>query len=111
VLVLLAGYVTADAYDVVPGALTTSPPEADAQPYPGVRLPGERPVAATVDTLDPDAPVPDAAAIEAAVARTVDGSTIGGDVSVRVLDAATGDLLAERDPDASVPVASSAKIL
>jgi D-alanyl-D-alanine carboxypeptidase/D-alanyl-D-alanine-endopeptidase (penicillin-binding protein 4) len=111
VLALLAGYVAADAYDVVPGVLTTSPPEADAQPYPGVRLPGPRPVAATVDALDPDAPVPDAAAVEAAIARVVDESTVGGDISVRVLDAATGDLLAERDPDVSVPVASSAKIL
>src|SRR5690606_23952206 len=53
----------------------------------------------------------DVAAVEAAIERVVGESTIGGDISVRVLDAATGDLLAERDPDVSVPVASSAKVL
>ena len=110
-LVLLAGYLAADAADAVPGFLTTEPAPPAAEPYPGVALPGARPAAAVVDPLDPDAPAPTAEGVTSVVERFVEDPDRPGEVAVRVVDSASGEVLAERDPVSALATASSAKLL
>ncbi|MGC5627511.1 D-alanyl-D-alanine carboxypeptidase/D-alanyl-D-alanine-endopeptidase [Georgenia sp. Z1344] len=110
-VVLVALYVLLDVQDAVPGVLTDEPAPADAAPYPAVALPGARPAAAPVDLLDPAAPAATPDAVGSAVESLVADPARPGDVAVRVVDSATGEVLAERDPTSALQTASSAKIL
>lgn len=113
VLVLAGGaYATADAYDVVPGAVTLAPEPAPAAPFPDA--PGASTVgtgAAVLADLDDAAPAPDAAQVQALVDGLGADPRLGPSVGVLVADALTGDVLAERAPDAARTPASTAKLV
>lgn len=110
-----AAYLTADAYDVVPGALTLAPAGPTAAPFP--TAPGAvRPTvdAAALEPLKPlgtSAPVPSAAAVQAAVDAFAADSRVGPGVGVLVTDAATGDVLAEHGSTTPRQPASTAKLV
>lgn len=113
VLVLAGGaYATADAYDVVPGVVTLAPEPAPPAPFP------EAPGAGTVGTgaqvladLDAAAPVPGGAQVQALVDGLAADPRVGPSTGVLVADALTGDVLAERAPDAARTPASTAKLV
>jgi len=100
-LLLAAGWATADALDVAPGFLTVRPVIPEPQPYP-------------VPTASPAAPV--IAAGDAAPAGEVQpvvdalGADLG-DVSVTVVDVATGEAVGELAADVPRIPASSLKLL
>lgn len=113
-VVLLAGgaYATADAYDVVPGLVTLAPEVAPAEPFP--TAPGAS-VAATgaqvLADLDPAAPQPDAARVQALVDTLVADPRVGPSVGAVVADALTGEVLAEHGSAAARTPASTAKLV
>ncbi|UZN04008.1 D-alanyl-D-alanine carboxypeptidase/D-alanyl-D-alanine-endopeptidase [Cellulomonas sp. S1-8] len=113
VVVLAAGaYGTADAYDVVPGIVTVAPPIADPLPFPtapGAVEPTAVPRA--LGDLDPQVPLPAAAAVQALVDALVTDARMGPSVGVAVVDQLTGELLAGNVPDAGRVPASTAKVL
>lgn len=105
------GYGVADAYDRVPGALTLAPPPPAPSPFPtppAAVPPPELDVAATAAT---DAPVPDAAAVQADVDAAVVHPWMGTSVGVVVADQLTGEVLATSSPEVLREPASTAKIL
>ncbi|KRD45533.1 D-alanyl-D-alanine carboxypeptidase [Cellulomonas sp. Root930] len=113
VLVLAGGaYATADAYDVVPGMVTLEDPPPDPLPFP--TAPG---AVEPVDTgsaladLDPQAPVPVAANVQALVDGLVKDPRMGTSVGVVVADQLTGDVLGAHLPDAGRTPASTAKLV
>lgn len=115
VLVLAGGaYVTADAYDVVPGMVTLAPPVPDPSPFPtapGAAEPAD--VVPVMTELDDQVPLPDAAAVQALVDGLVGDARLGSaaDVGVLVVDQLTGEVLGEHQAgDARTP-ASTAKVL
>ena len=94
VLALAGGYVAADAYDVVPGVLTTEPPYPEPSPFP--QAPGAvaaPPLEVTMPALGDAAPVPDAATVQGLVDALAADTRLGPRVGVLVTDAATGDVL------------------
>jgi serine-type D-Ala-D-Ala carboxypeptidase/endopeptidase (penicillin-binding protein 4) len=112
VMVLAGGYLTADAYDVVPGILTTDPPVAPAAPFP--TPPGAVEAtspATTLPVLDAAAPLPDSAAISASLDALAKDPRMGGRVGGVVLDGITGEVLAQTAPDTLMVPASTQKIL
>ncbi|GAA3230989.1 D-alanyl-D-alanine carboxypeptidase/D-alanyl-D-alanine-endopeptidase [Oerskovia jenensis] len=112
VVVLAGGYLTADAYDVVPGVLTTAPAVAPAAPFPvppGAVDSGSP--AQTLPALDESAPLPDAAAISASLDALVKDTRLGGRVGGVVLDRITGEVLAQSGADTLMVPASTQKIL
>lgn len=113
VVVLLAGgYVAADAYDVVPGVLTTQDPYPEAAPFPvapgAVAAP---PLAEPLPAVGDQAPLPSAASIQHAVDALVKDTRLGPQVGVVVTDLATGTVLGEHAPDTPRAPASTQKIL
>lgn len=113
VLVLAGGaYVTADAYDVVPGMVTLEDPAPDPLPFP--TAPG---AVEPVDTgsaladLDPQAPVPAAANVQALVDGLVADPRMGASVGVVVADQLTGDVLGAHLAEAGRTPASTAKLV
>jgi serine-type D-Ala-D-Ala carboxypeptidase/endopeptidase (penicillin-binding protein 4) len=111
VMVLAGGYLTADAYDVVPGFLTTAPPVAPAAPFPTPPGAVEAPSpAATLPVLDEAAPVPDAAQVAASLDALVKDPRMGGRVGGVVMDRVTGEVLAQSAADALMIPASTQKI-
>ena len=67
ILLALGGtYLVADAFDLTPGVLTARPLEEEPVDFPSVKADAALPVA--IPTLDPNAPIPDAAAVDAALA-------------------------------------------
>jgi D-alanyl-D-alanine carboxypeptidase/D-alanyl-D-alanine-endopeptidase (penicillin-binding protein 4) len=113
VLLLAAGaYVTADAYDAVPGLVTLAPAPAPARPFP--TAPGAvdaRAPAAPLAALDAAAPVPDRTRVDTLVRALVADARVGPSVGVLVADQATGDVLAVNDPDTPRTPASTAKLV
>ncbi len=109
VLVLGAGgYAAADAYDLVPGVLTLEPAPS-AAPYPTVP-------AADIDgpalaALDPSAPAPTTAQVQAKVTALVADPRLGPSVGVVVADQLTGDVLGSQSASTGRQPASIAKIL
>lgn len=105
-LALLLGYAALDAADVVPGPLTTRPalPAPAAYPVPEVSR------APIPQILDDDVPAPaaDVASIVTAVAGDDD---MGESVSVTVMDAGTGAVVASAGETRPVAPASSLKVL
>lgn len=112
VVVLFGGYLVADAYDVVPGMLTTAPAPAPPEPFPSA--PG-----ATTGTmsepalsgLPEDAPVPDRQAVGRLVTDLTKTEQLGRRVGVLVTDPATGDALGGAAPDRPMVPASTQKVL
>lgn len=111
VLGLAGGYVAADAYDVVPGALTTRPVVVEPAPYP--QLDGAP--AAPAAVLGSAAPVPlspESAARAAELVAALPGAEGAGPrPSAVVVDLATGATVAELAPTQLGPPASSTKVL
>ncbi|MFE6236568.1 D-alanyl-D-alanine carboxypeptidase/D-alanyl-D-alanine-endopeptidase [Cellulosimicrobium sp. NPDC057862] len=112
VLALAGGYVVADAYDVVPGVLTTAEPYPEPNPFPDA--PGAvaaPPLEVGLPPLDGAAPVPAAATVQELVDDLAGDTRLGPRVGVLVTDAATGDVLgASGDAVGHVP-ASTLKTL
>ncbi len=115
-VVVLAGsaYLTADAYDVVPGFLTLAPAAPTASPFPtapGAVLPSADPRSLEpLKALDPAAPAPSAAAVQAAVNALAADPRVGPSLGVLVEDAATGHVIAEHDAATPHTPASTAKL-
>lgn len=110
-LALAGGYAAADAFDVVPGFLTTRPVVVEPVPYPqldGVPAPA-------VPVLASAAPVPMSEASAARVAELVSAlpgtAGAGPRPSIVVVDLATGATVAELMPTQLGPPASSTKVL
>lgn len=105
-LVLVAGYLAADAVDAVPGVLTTAPPiEVQALPQPSAQAPE----VALPEPLPADAPVPvDLAAL---VEPVFDDAELTGRWSYDIRDALTGDVLLARDESTAHTPASVTKVL
>jgi len=113
-VVVLAGgaYVTADAYDVVPGLVTLEEPPPDALPFP--TAPGAVDPAATVPALadlDPQAPVPVPGSVQALVDGLVKDPRMGSSVGVLVADQLSGDVLGAHLPEDGRTPASTAKLV
>jgi len=112
VVLLGAGYATADAYDVVPGIVTLAPPVADPSPFP--TAPGAvdpTAVPRALGDLDPQVPLPAADQLQSLVDGLVTDPRLGPSVGVTVVDQLTGETLASHQPDAGRVPASTAKIL
>ncbi|MEN5073757.1 D-alanyl-D-alanine carboxypeptidase/D-alanyl-D-alanine-endopeptidase [Isoptericola cucumis] len=112
VVVVFGGYLVADAYDVVPGMLTTAPAPAPPAPFPSA--PGattgtmaERPL----PDLPDDAPVPTRQAVGRLVTDVTDSGRLGKRVGVLVTDGTTGDALGGAAPDRPMVPASTQKVL
>ncbi len=113
-VLLLAGvgYGAADAYDLVPGVLTTAPVPAPASPFP--TAPGAAGAPALLDVppgLDPAAPAPDAATVQAWADALAADSRMGGSTGVEVTDVLTGTVLAQVSATTPRTPASTAKLL
>lgn len=128
VLVLAAGgYLTADAYDVVPGFLTLAkaPNTAGISPRPGA-TPGATPSASVTQVPIPSvassppaplvaagggAPLPTGAGLKAALTAVLADPGLGSSVGVTVRDAATGAHLLDVSPQVPRIPASTVKLL
>lgn len=107
-----AGYVAADAYDLVPGLVTLDPVPAPAAPFPTAPGAVDAPqVSAAVDQLDPAAPVPAAAQVRALADALVADPRMGTSVGVVVADVLTGEVLADVDGARARIPASTAKLI
>lgn len=113
VVALVGGaYVTADAYDLVPGFVTLAPEAAPAAPFPQAPGASTDPTAAQVlADLDPAAPVPAASAVQALVQGVATDARLGPAVGVVVADALTGEVLGGNAPDQARTPASTAKLV
>ena len=125
-VLVAAGYLTADAFDVVPGVLTIdrTPATAGMPSLPTV-TPGASPsptvtpvpvpsVAASASPLTaagPTAALPTAAGVAAALARAVVAAGLGSSVGVTVRDASTGAHLLDISADSPRTPASTVKLL
>ncbi|MGC5168612.1 D-alanyl-D-alanine carboxypeptidase/D-alanyl-D-alanine endopeptidase [Luteimicrobium sp. DT211] len=110
-VVLGGGYAVADAHDVVPGVLTTSPEPTPPAPFP--TAPGADALAAPkpAASLAQDAPAPSSAAVAAATSTLVHGGQLGSHVGVQVTDRLTGDVLAASGAGSTYVPASTQKLL
>lgn len=106
-----AGYAVADAHDVVPGVVTLAPVPPPPPPFP--TAPGAvvaPPVVPVLPVLDPAAPVPAAEAVTALAQGLVAQPGMGASVGVVVVDALTGQVLADVDGATPRVPASTAKL-
>lgn len=105
-----AYYGLADALDLVPGVLTTSPADYAVQPFPTPAATAQDPEAATA--LATDAPVPAAGEL-AALANTLAADERIGDATagVSIVDVATGEELVDLGAGTALTPASSNKVL
>ncbi|SKC39819.1 D-alanyl-D-alanine carboxypeptidase/D-alanyl-D-alanine endopeptidase [Krasilnikoviella flava] len=111
VVVLFGGYLVADAYDVVPGMLTTAPPPAPAAPFPTApgATAGPTPERSLPD-LPSDAPEPAASAVGKLVTGLAKDDRLGKRVGALVVDGATGETLGSAAPDRPMVPASTQKL-
>lgn len=113
VLAGAGGYVAADAADLVPGWVTTAPEPVPPAPFLAADAvgPSAAPGTLIAPLFDPDAPLPDAAQIQALAQALRDDPRTGASTNVSVIDLVTGDTLADLDgADGQVP-ASTTKLL
>jgi D-alanyl-D-alanine carboxypeptidase/D-alanyl-D-alanine-endopeptidase (penicillin-binding protein 4) len=106
------GYATADAFDVVPGMLTVSPPRSvvgDPRPVPSA--PPRTPAGDVLGPLSEQAPVPLQSVLAEKLAPLIATSDLGPGVSVHVVDAASGDVLFDAAGSAARTPASTTKLL
>ena len=113
----LGGYAWADASDIVPGWITTSPEPVPPAPFitavPVEPLPFADATASSPleALLNPSAPLPDAAAIQALAQALNDDPRMNGRTAVSVIDLISGEVLADVNAaDPHVP-ASTTKLL
>ena len=111
VVALFGGYLVADAYDVVPGMLTTAEPWPEPSPFPSApgAVEGPAPVALLED-LPEDAPVPDSVAMQRLVTGLAKDKRLGSRVGVMVADGGTGEVLGSSSPDKLMTPASTQKL-
>ncbi len=107
------GYVAADAADLVPGWFTTEPVAAPPAPFltalaVEATVPGDTPLAAFDDA---DAPLPDAASIQALAAALRADSRTGSSTNISVIDMVTGAVLADVGASEGQVPASTTKVL
>ncbi|WP_225755097.1 D-alanyl-D-alanine carboxypeptidase/D-alanyl-D-alanine-endopeptidase [Actinotalea sp. Marseille-Q4924] len=110
-LVGAGGYGAADAYDRVPGLLTLAPPPPSPSPFPTPPAAVPPPAIQVGADAATDAPVPDAAVVQAAVDAAVVHPWMGSSVGALVVDQLTGDVLAGSSAEVPREPASTAKIL
>lgn len=106
-----AGYLAADAADLVPGFLTTAPVPTPAAPFPvapGAVAPP--PAAAVLSGPDTSAPVPDPDVVTDLVEALVADPRMGESTGVVVADLLTGAVLADRSGGPPRIPASVAKL-
>jgi len=112
-VVLAAGaYLTADAYDAVPGFVTLAPLPPPPPPFPtapGAILPTSVPP--VLSDLSATAPVPDGDAVSALVSHAVSDKRTGASVGAIVIDQATGAVISQVDASGPRTPASTAKLL
>lgn len=108
-LLLAGGYAAADAADLVPGPLTTTPPVPDPAPFP--QPASAAPAALLVPPLDQESPLPSADQLTALGQDLVRDVRTGGDVGVVVRDALTADVLVDLGGSQPRTPASSLKLL
>lgn len=108
VLALGGVYLLADAFDLTPGMLSMRPITAEAAPYPTVQQLDSS--AVHIPQLDPDAPIPDAAAVQKAVDSFASDSRITGGASIEFVDTMTGAPLASLNPTQARTPASNTKV-
>lgn len=106
-LVLSGIYLAADAFDLTPGVLTARPLVEEAAQFPTVS--DDAVIHPTVPELDPSAAVPQD--VKAAIEALAADSRVTGEVSVKVVDAMTGDVLGALNPDTARVPASNMKLL
>lgn len=105
---LVSAFVALDAFDVVPGPLTTAPEiEVAALPQPSPVAPA--PAAGTAGPLPTDAPVP--ANLASLVEPVFDEAELTGRWSYDIRDALTGEVLLARDESTAHTPASVTKVL
>ncbi|MCF6506236.1 D-alanyl-D-alanine carboxypeptidase/D-alanyl-D-alanine-endopeptidase [Blastococcus sp. MG754426] len=83
----------------------------DAVAVPDAVLPDLGDAEPVLAALSADAPVPDPAALEAALTPLVTGPPLGPGTTAQVVDVATGEVLYDRDAGAPLTPASTAKLL
>ncbi len=108
-----AGYAYADAVDIVPGWITTSPEPVPPAPFLTAAAvdPGDAPGTDVWPLFDASAPMPDAAVLQGLAQGLRDDSRTGASTNVSVIDLITGDVLVDLDAaDGQVP-ASNTKLL
>ncbi|MBA8810431.1 D-alanyl-D-alanine carboxypeptidase/D-alanyl-D-alanine-endopeptidase [Promicromonospora sukumoe] len=111
VVALFGGYLVADAYDVVPGMLTTAAPWPEPSPFPSApgAVDGPAP-AALLEDLPDDAPVPDSVEMQRLVSDLAKDKRLGSRIGVVVADGATGQVLGSSSPDKLMTPASTQKL-
>ncbi|PFG35242.1 D-alanyl-D-alanine carboxypeptidase/D-alanyl-D-alanine endopeptidase [Sanguibacter antarcticus] len=110
-LVVTGGYAWADAHDYVPGILTVGPEPEPPAPFPVVAAAVDGPAPADIlALLDPAAPEPSAAVIQAQVDALVADARMGSSVGVVVADGITGEVLGSATPDTLRTPASIQKL-
>lgn len=105
-----ASYVLADVHDLVPGPLTDDPTSPTPAPFPSALT--VVPVSAvSMTSLNAEAPMPSAAAVQALADQLDRDPRVGRSTGVSVVDIATGTVLADvAASDPQVP-ASNEKLL
>ncbi|WP_454860285.1 D-alanyl-D-alanine carboxypeptidase/D-alanyl-D-alanine endopeptidase [Promicromonospora soli] len=111
VVALFGGYLVADAYDMVPGMLTTAEPWPEPSPFPSApgAVDGPAP-AALLQSLPDDAPVPDSVEMQRLVTGLAKDKRLGSRVGVMVADGKSGDVLGSSSPDKLMTPASTQKL-
>lgn len=106
-------YVLGDLTDAFPGVLTMrTDPERPAAAPPAVAEDWERLTAPDLlPPSDPDPAPPEAADLAARMAAKAELPVVAGGLAFSVVDAGTGQTLAERDADAALVPASTLKLL
>ncbi|WP_162197272.1 D-alanyl-D-alanine carboxypeptidase/D-alanyl-D-alanine endopeptidase [Demequina pelophila] len=106
-----AGYAALDAYDLAPGWVTLAPEDVPQAPFITAGPVTVSPAEAAVPDLDPDAPRPDAAQVQALAQAVRDDARTGDSTNIAVVDFLDGTVYADLDAaDPQVP-ASTTKLL
>ncbi|MFC5369672.1 D-alanyl-D-alanine carboxypeptidase/D-alanyl-D-alanine-endopeptidase [Arcanobacterium bovis] len=109
VVACLCAYIFADAWDLVPGMLTTKPLDNPPAPFPQVVATEQHPV--ETPALQPSGALPNAATISSIFAKLQSDPRVGGNVSGIVTDPTTGQVLGEYYGDRPSTPASTTKLL
>lgn len=107
----VAGYATADAFDLAPGVLTFARPAPVTTRAPQPSVPARTTPAPVLPELPRAAPAPASAVLARTVGPLLADPRLGPGVSAAIVDAATGELLLGRDVAGSHVPASTTKLL
>lgn len=110
VVTLFSGYLAADLLDAAPGPLTFTGEWPDAEPFPTSALP-EAPQATAEFALDPAAPIPTSAEVDALVRVFRADPAVGPNPALLIRDALTGEVLADVNGSSPRTPASTTKLL